>query len=119
MIIDDLHVLGVPAAPEKAKPPPVVDPDRMLALAVALERFKAIVRWPAKIDQLRRGVQNIELSQGDFTDRYATERVDTRRSMLAPANLKEPLVELDWIPVQSRKLADPETMAVCEENYAA
>ena len=41
LAVENFHVLGVTAAPEEAKAPPIVDPNGMLALAVALERFKS------------------------------------------------------------------------------
>jgi len=44
MVIDDLDVMGVPAAPDEAHPPAVLDADRVLALAALFERFEPVVR---------------------------------------------------------------------------
>lgn len=44
MVVDDLDLVGVPAAPDEAHPPAVVDADGVLALAAPFERFEPIVR---------------------------------------------------------------------------
>jgi len=42
VIVGDLHIVGVPFLPEKADPPLIVDPDRLLAGPVALEGVQPV-----------------------------------------------------------------------------
>jgi hypothetical protein len=44
MVIDDLNSFCPAVVPHEANPPLVVDSDRILTLAVALERFKPVTR---------------------------------------------------------------------------
>ena len=43
--------------------------------------------------------------------------MDARRSVLAPANVDEPLVELNLIPLQGGELGHSEPVGVGEDNH--
>ena len=64
MVIDDLYVRRVAVFPDKADAPLIVDPDRVLAPAIALERFEAEA-GPFEVDKRRTGVEKNQLSQRD------------------------------------------------------
>jgi len=49
MIVDDLDIEGVTICKAKTSTPLIIDPYRMLADAVALQRFKSIGRWQSQI----------------------------------------------------------------------
>src|SRR5258708_2498923 len=51
MIIDNLNVVGVSLFPSKADPVLIVDPDAVLARAVALERLQAVSGRDQKIGE--------------------------------------------------------------------
>ena len=55
VVVDDFHVVGVTIDPSKTNTLLIVDPDAVLAFAIALEGFQPIGRWSAQIIQ-RRGV---------------------------------------------------------------
>ena len=64
MIIDNLDCFGGAIAPDEADAPLVVDPDAVLSLAIAFERFEPITGRRANIGQLSRRVEHIELATG-------------------------------------------------------
>ena len=45
MIIDDLNLFGRLLAPHEAEAPLIVDPEAMLAAAVAGKRLEPVARW--------------------------------------------------------------------------
>jgi len=49
MIVGDLDIEGVTICKAKTYAPLIIDPYRMLADAVALQRFKSIGRWQSQI----------------------------------------------------------------------
>src|SRR5262245_2619914 len=49
MVVDDLHLVGTGVRPDEAYAPLVIDPDGMLAGAVAFQRFEPIRRRNAQI----------------------------------------------------------------------
>ena len=51
MAFDDFHVVGVTLDPSKTDAPLIVDPDAVLAFAIALEGFESIGRWNTQIIQ--------------------------------------------------------------------
>jgi len=57
MVIDDLHVISVRAAPNETDPPLVIDPDTMLAAPVTFQRFQAIAGWNEQVRKPPGGVQ--------------------------------------------------------------
>jgi len=63
VVVHDLDVVRIAAVPSEADPPLVVDPDAVLACAIAAQPFQAVSRRHAKIVQPRRGIQHPELSQ--------------------------------------------------------
>jgi hypothetical protein len=57
VIVRDFDIEGVATDKAKANAPLPVDPNRMVALAIALQRFEFIRRRQAHIIQSRRGIQ--------------------------------------------------------------
>jgi len=51
VVIDDFHAVGVTLNPSKTDAPLIVDPDAVLAFAIALEGFESIGRWNMQIIQ--------------------------------------------------------------------
>ncbi|KRQ96425.1 hypothetical protein CQ12_35960 [Bradyrhizobium jicamae] len=51
--------------PDKAYPPLVIDPDRVLALPVYLQRFKSIARRNTEIDEYPSLIQKTKFPQCD------------------------------------------------------
>lgn len=45
MVINDLDITGMAAAPDKAHAPLVIDPDRVLSPSIALQSLQPIGRW--------------------------------------------------------------------------
>jgi hypothetical protein len=64
MIVDDLNLLSAAIAPYEANPPLIVDSDRVLASAVALERFEPIARRLTQIIQCADAIQQQQLATG-------------------------------------------------------
>jgi hypothetical protein len=62
--------------PNKTDAPLIVDPDRMLPLAIGSQSFEAIARRHAQIGQRSRLIQKTQLSQSDI--------LDVRRQFSAP-----------------------------------
>ena len=60
MIVDDFHIVGFAVAPPKANAPLIVDADTVLALPIALERFKRI---PWRRPQLIKRFDRIKYEQ--------------------------------------------------------
>lgn len=62
MIIDDFNIYRPQGSlrPLETNPPLVIDPDAVLALAVALERFET-VSWQVQIEQRCRRIELVEL----------------------------------------------------------
>jgi hypothetical protein len=63
MVIDDLDFVRVGSTPDETDPPLIVDPDAVLAFAVATKLLEPIPRRRAKIDERLCGVQDQELTQ--------------------------------------------------------
>jgi hypothetical protein len=75
VVIDDLDVVGIPAVPPETHPPPVIDPDTVLSLPVACQRFEAIARRGLEVAQGARTVEVVQLPAGHSLDRgEATDR---------------------------------------------
>jgi hypothetical protein len=68
VIIDDLYVVGVPFAPNKAQTPLVVDPNAVLSLSVAMQGFQAISRRRCQVSQFRGGIHLPKLPARDTLD---------------------------------------------------
>jgi hypothetical protein len=60
MIIDNLNIVGTVFPPLKANPPLVIDPDAVLPLPIAYERFKPIAGQACQVAQAGRLVQQIK-----------------------------------------------------------
>ena len=63
VIIDDLDVKGVTLTPPETDPPLLVDPDAVLALAIAFQSLELIRARNRKILQVSSGVQLLQLHQ--------------------------------------------------------
>src|SRR6185312_4768911 len=68
MVVNDFNFMGVATLPEEADAPLVVDPDAVLAFAVALQGFQAIGWRNAEVIQGRRGIEHAELAARDLLD---------------------------------------------------
>lgn len=68
MIICDLDTIGISIDPDKAHSPLVVDPDAMLTLTVAFQRFETIGGRHPQIFQSARVVEHTQLAPGNFLD---------------------------------------------------
>jgi hypothetical protein len=61
MVVDDFHVEGVALPPHEADAILIIDPDAVLALALALQRLQPVSGRHAQIIQRHRGMQQKEL----------------------------------------------------------
>ena len=68
MVVGDLHVQGIAVFPAEAYPPPIVDPDAVLALPIPGQLFKAIPGRNSQIGQSIGGVKHEELLQSRAVD---------------------------------------------------
>ena len=64
MIIDNLHVVGIPIPPLEANTPLVVDADAVLACTIVGEFLQAICGWNPEIRQRHSPIQHPQFSQG-------------------------------------------------------
>jgi hypothetical protein len=62
VIVDNLHIVSIGAAPGEANPPLIVDADAVLAAAIAAKRFQAIARRAAQIVKRGRRVKHFKLA---------------------------------------------------------
>ena len=67
-------------APDKTHPPPLIDSDAVLVLAIAFQCFQPVPRRDAKVVQLRRTVEHDQLAVG--------RPLKVRREQLGPATFK-------------------------------
>ena len=66
MIVDNLDRECAVHVPNETHPELIVNPDRMLTLAVAGERLKAISRWRSQIAKFGRGVEEPKFPARDL-----------------------------------------------------
>jgi len=57
VVIDNLHIVGIPVAPDKADAPLIVDANTVLPCSVAFKRFQVIPRGRGKVTKLRGNIQ--------------------------------------------------------------
>jgi hypothetical protein len=62
VVVDDFNVLGSACGPAEADPSLVIDPNRVLSLAVLLERFEPVCRRHLQGIQRDRRIQHSELA---------------------------------------------------------
>jgi hypothetical protein len=62
VVVHDLHVEGIPFTPLEADSPLIVDPDAVLAAAVASESFQPVAGWHTQIGKTLGVVQHSQLS---------------------------------------------------------
>jgi hypothetical protein len=63
-VVHDFDVVRITCVPTKTQPPLIIDPDRVLPLAVTLERFESISRQPTQIIERACRLENCELALG-------------------------------------------------------
>jgi len=63
MIVDDLDVKGVTVTPPETDPPLLVDPDAVLALAIAFQSLELVRARNQKVFQVSSRVQLLQLHQ--------------------------------------------------------
>ena len=68
MIVGDLDLESIALPPNEANPPLVVDPNAVLALAVAQELFEVVSRRNIQICQAIRCIQNPKFDVGPALD---------------------------------------------------
>src|SRR5262245_46639161 len=64
VVVDDFDMCRFSFIPNKANPPLVIDPDRILSFPVCLQRFQPVARRNTQISKHPRLIQQTELSQG-------------------------------------------------------
>jgi hypothetical protein len=69
VVLDDLDVISVTIAPDKADSPLIVYADAVLSLSVARQSFKAIPGGNAKIRHGRAAMKHSQFPEGDGLDR--------------------------------------------------
>src|SRR5580704_11672266 len=69
MIVDDLNFVSVALAPNKTKPPLVVDSDAVLSFSIAMQRFQTISRRRHQVSQFSSAVQLPKLPARVMFDR--------------------------------------------------
>src|SRR5918996_3516837 len=67
VIVDDLDILGT-LPPHETDPPLIIDPDRVLTGAIALQSFETIAGRQAQVLQARGRVQHVQLAGRDAGD---------------------------------------------------
>jgi len=60
VVIDNLHLVGIPIAPDKTDSPLVVDANTVLPFSVAFKSFQVITRGRSKVTKLRGNIQLAE-----------------------------------------------------------
>jgi hypothetical protein len=61
MVVNNLHVIGVPLAPAKADPPSIVDPSTVLTAPIARQLLEPVPGRNAKVAEALSGVKDQEL----------------------------------------------------------
>src|SRR3546814_10766142 len=78
VVIDDLHVVRIAAAPAEADTPLVVDPDAVLSLAISFEQLQPVCGRNPQVIERSGGVEHAQLATGDLLDRGRQDRKSTR-----------------------------------------
>jgi len=90
MVVDDFDIGRSSLIPNETYSPLVIDPDRILALPVSLERFEAVTRWNPKIASRSGLIQKTKLSQRHVLDirrQFSARRPDQISSVSGSAKL--------------------------------
>jgi hypothetical protein len=66
MVISHFDVGWSFGRPSEANPELVVDPDRILSLAVPLERFQSVAWWQPQVAQINSGIEIAKLAPRDL-----------------------------------------------------
>jgi len=87
MIINDFHIRGARRAigPCETNAPLIVDPDAVLPLAIALQRFKSVARKSSEIPERSGCLEAIQLETGGSLE--TGECLDTFTGCEAPGAL--------------------------------
>ncbi len=64
----NLHILGAVFAEYEAEPPPLVDADTVLSLAISRERFEPIARRNTQIMQTHRNIELLKFGERAFAN---------------------------------------------------
>jgi hypothetical protein len=64
VVIGDFDIVRIAIRKDKAHTVLVIDPDTMLTLAVALERFQSVSRRHAQVIEFHSGIQHRQLTHG-------------------------------------------------------
>jgi hypothetical protein len=66
VVVDDLYVFRSFISPDEAHPKLIVDPDRMLSIAIATQSLKPIPWRRAQVIQVNRSVKIAKFPSGGF-----------------------------------------------------
>jgi hypothetical protein len=66
MVVYHFHIVCVAADPAKTDPPPVIDPEAVLALSATLQFLQAIIRRNAQILKSLSGIKDQEFTDRNF-----------------------------------------------------
>ena len=90
MIIDDLHVVGVPVVPDEADAVLIVDPNAVLATSIAGERLESVAGEGCQITELACCMQLLQLPLGDTSDLLQAAAEPAREERLGLGILERP-----------------------------
>jgi hypothetical protein len=72
VIVDDLNLMRVAAAPYKADSPSIVDSDAVLAFAISLQSFEPVAAGNRQVGQSSRKIDLLKLTKGHALNRPET-----------------------------------------------
>jgi hypothetical protein len=72
VVVDDLNLMRVAAAPYEADSPSIVDSDAVLALAISLQGFEPVAAGKRQVGQPPRKIDLLELTKGHTLNRSET-----------------------------------------------
>jgi hypothetical protein len=82
MIVNNLHPIAVPIAPDKTNAPLIVDANGMLPLAISFMRLQLIPRRRSEYPQFGGSMQLEQFSQRDALDRAEASAVLIMKKLL-------------------------------------
>jgi len=85
MIVNDLHVVSIAAAPQEAYTPLIIDADAVLTLTFALQCFQAI---PRRNQQILQGASTVQVQQ--LSTRYSLKGPKARHVYIGEQRFRLP-----------------------------
>ena len=90
MIVGNLHVIAVTIAPNETDAPLIIDPDRVLSLAISPQGLQLISRGRSQDAQFRCSVELEQFSEGNALDRVETLAVLIMEKLLRALRAEAP-----------------------------